>query len=136
MVQTDFTCECGHIVEDWSSSMAVIPAWRKCPLCGKRATRYGIGQKVGRRNAGTGEIVSNNLGCGVGQETQGNQDLAAAGIDARYRESDGALVAANSQAFDQAAACRGIHNNAGGGFSTPKMKRIQENSRRGNSRRN
>ena len=133
MVQTDFTCECGHIVEDWSSSMADIPAWRKCPLCGKRATRYGIGQKAGR-NAETGEIVSQNLGCGVGQEAQGNRDLAAAGIDARYRKTDGALVAGNRQAFQEATACRGMVSHTDGGFSGQKIRRIRENSKRGNPR--
>jgi len=105
-----------------------------CPICGKRATRYGIGPKVGRRNASTGEIVSQNLGCGVGQETQGNQDLAAAGINARYRESDGALVADNRQAFQEATACRGMASHTDGGFSGRRMSRIRENSKRGNPR--
>lgn len=136
MVVTDFTCKCGNIVEDWSSSMAQIPAWRKCPICGKRATRYGIGRKVGRRNASTGEIVSHNLGCGIGQEDQGNRDLADAGIDAHYRVHDGALVAANRQAFQEATACRGLVSYTDGGFSRKKIRRIRANSTRGNPRRN
>ena len=102
-----------------------------CPECGKHATCKGIGNQ---RNASTGQIVSDNLGCGIGQEAQGNQDLAEAGIDAYYRESDGALVAADRRAFQEATACRGMVSHTDGGFSGQRIRRIRENSRRGNPR--
>lgn len=134
MVLTIYTCEdCREPVSCWASDLGSRPMFKMCPKCGGRAVCKGIGQGM---NAGTGEIVSDNLGCGIGQEEQGNRDLAEAGIDARYRESDGALVAANRQSFLQAQACRGMMSRTDGGFGTPKMRRIRDNSRRGNPRRN
>jgi len=134
MVLTIYTCrECREPVADESKDRASRPMFKICPKCGKHATCKGVG---GSRNASTGEIVSDNLGCGIGQETQGNRDLAEAGIDARYRESDGALVAANRQAFQEATACRGMVSHTDGGFSGRRMSRIRENSKRGNPRAN
>ena len=133
MVLTIYTCECGEPVADWSTDRGCRPIFKVCPKCGKHATCKGIG---GGRNASTGEIVSQSLGCGVGQETQGNQDLADAGIAASYRKGDGALVADNRQAFQEATACRGMVSHTDGGFSGRRMNRIRANSKRGNPRRN
>lgn len=134
MVLTIYKCEdCREPVTCWATNLGSRPAFMKCPKCGGRAICKGIGQG---RNANTGEMVSQNLGCGIGQEEQGNRDLADANIDAHYRKSDGALVAANSQAFDETVACRGMMSHTAGGFSTKKMHRIRDNSRRGNPRLN
>ena len=133
MVLTIYTCECGEPVEDWSPDRGCRPPWKTCPKCGKHATSKGVGQDG--MNAGTGELVSDNAGCGVGQEVQGNKDLADANVDAYYRESDGALVSANRQAQNEAIATRGLMNRDDGGFGTPKMARIRERSLRGNPRR-
>jgi hypothetical protein len=83
------------------------------------------------RNASTGEIVSVNAGVGIGQEAQGNRDLAANSIDAYY-DSQGTLHSANRQAQNEALATRGMMNLDDGGFSTPKLRRIRERSRLGN----
>lgn len=136
MIETFYECNsCGYVFDDWVPHFEDRKRWKRCPICGKQANRRCSGGGGGL-NACTGEIVSDNLGCGIGQEAQGNRDLAEANIDAHYRESDGALVAANRQAFQEATACRGLISHTDGGFSGQKLRRIREQSLRGNPRRN
>ena len=130
MVLTIYTCEgCGEPVANWSDDRGTRPASETCPKCGKRAYSKDVGNSGWR--ASTGELVSVNAGVGIGQEAQGNRDLAANGIDAYY-DCDGTLHSANRQAQNEALATRGLMNRDDGGFSTPKIRRIQERSRLGN----
>ena len=131
MVLTIYKCECGEPVADWSTDRGCRPPWKTCPKCGKHAICEGIGHG---RNASTGELVSVNAGVGVGQEEQGNRDLAANDINAYY-DKQGTLHSANRQAQNEALACRGLANLDDGGFGTPKMKRIRDRSLHGNPRR-
>ena len=125
-----YTCEdCREPVTVESDSDGRLPQSAKCPKCGGVAASKGLRG----RNASTGEIRSTNAGCGVGQEMQGNADLAANDIDAHYAEN-GDLVAANRQSYNEALACRGLNNHTDGGFSTNKVHRIRERSRQGNLR--
>ena len=131
-VLTMYMCECGEPVSDWSADRGSRPPWKKCPVCGKKA--YCKGMNNGN-NASTGEIRSTNLGCGIGQEAEGNRALAENDINARYDPESGDLVAANRQAFQEAQACRGMRSATDGGFSGAKMRRIRERSLAGNPRR-
>ena len=132
MVVTIYTCECGSGVSVEASNRNSYPESVECPKCRGWIKNPRLSRG---RSAAAGEVVSDNLGCGIGQEEQGNRDLADAGIDAHYRKGDGALVAASSRAYDEAAACRGMHNNASSGTSSRKMHRIRDNSMRGNPRK-
>jgi len=132
MVLTIYKCECGEPVADWSTDRGCRPAWKRCPKCGKRAVNKDI--FGGGRNAQTGELVSVNAGVGIGQEAQGNRDLAANNVDAYYDEV-GTLHSANRQAQNEALATRGLINLDDGGFSGEKIRRIRERSRLGNPER-
>ena len=133
MVLTIYTCEdCREPVSDWSLDRASRPKHKRCPKCGKRAYSKDV-VNSGRR-ASTGEIVSVNAGVGIGQEAQGNRDLAANGVDAYY-DGDGTLHSANRQAQSEALATRGLLNKDDGGFSTAKIRRIRERSKLGNPAR-
>ena len=130
MVLTIYTCEdCGEPVANWSDDRGTRPASETCPECGGTALCKGIGQ-----SRGTGELVSVNAGVGIGQEAQGNRDLAANDIDAYYDEV-GTLHSANRQAQNEALATRGMMNRDDGGFSGEKIRRIRERSRLGNPAR-
>jgi len=132
MVLTIYKCEeCRESIIDESADRGCRPMSKKCPKCGGRATCKGIGHS---RNAGTGELVSVNAGVGIGQEEQGNRDLADNDIDAHY-DKQGTLHSASRQAQNEALACRGMSNLDDGGFSTPKIRRIRERSKLGNPAR-
>lgn len=132
MVFRIYTCEdCDEAVSVSAKKRILFPRVAACQKCGGRALSEGAGRV---QNAGAGEIISDNLGCGYGQEAEFNRDLDAAGINAHYREGDGALVAANRQAFQETLAVRGMMSHTDGGSSSKKMHRLRESSRRGNPR--
>lgn len=133
MVLTMYICEgCREPVSDWSPDRASRPKHKRCPVCGKRA--YSKDVVNNGWHASTGELVSVNAGVGIGQEAQGNRDLAANNVDAYY-DKVGTLHSANRQAQNEALATRGLLNKDDGGFSTEKIRRIQERSRLGNPAR-
>ena len=116
MVLTIYTCEgCGEPVANWSDDRGSRPASEVCPECGGHAASKDVGSRG--LNASSGQKRSWIAGCGVGQEAQGNRELAEAGINARYDPSNGDLVADSRKDFLRAIKHRGLHSNTDGGFT-------------------
>lgn len=133
-VFTVYSCEdCRESVIVEAKSRDLLPMSAECPKCGGIARSKCPGDHG--MNAYTGEIRSTNLGCGIGQEAEGNRALAESDIDAHYDTSNGDLVAANRQAFLEAQASRGMVSQTDGGHSTPKLRRIRQRSLAGNPKR-
>jgi len=124
MATYKFECDrCGARVEA-TAAMKDAPSRLKCEICGAQMHRD-YQREVAAGSASTGEIVSVNAGCGVGQEEAFSRDLAEAGIDAYHRKTDGSLVARGRGAFQDALALRGLHSNTDGGFDGKRRQSIR-----------